>query len=75
MCIDNYIYHAPLCASPAVHPISLPPPVFILTFQTSEKLQAPGTFSFFFFFPLFLFPPKLIKYIFPSFPLTGDIFS
>lgn len=74
MCIDNYICHAPLYTSPAVHPISLPPPAFILIFQISEKLQTAGTFYLFFFLPLFLFPLKLVKYIFLSLPITGDFF-
>lgn len=63
----NYVYHAPLCASPAVRPINLSPPVFILTFQTSEQLQTAGTSPH-------PHPPTPIKDIFPSFPPTGDFF-
>lgn len=63
MCIDNYICHAPLYTSPAVHPISLPPPAFILIFQISEKLQTAGTFY------LFFFPPSL-----PLSPQTCQIY-
>lgn len=59
----NYVYHAPLCASPAVRPINLSPPVFILTFQTSEQLQTAGTSS-----------PPAPQDIVPSFPPTGDFF-
>lgn len=67
MCINNYIYHVPLCTTPAVHSISLPPPAFILTFQTPEKFQTAGTFPF--FPPLsFFFPSNLSNMYFFLFP-------
>lgn len=73
MCINNYIYHVPLCTTPAVHSISLPPPAFILTFQTSEKLQTAGTFPF---FPLSLsFSPQTCQICISfSFPNKGLFF-